>query len=96
VALIRRLAPNAKLIWATSTPITRNGQPQTLDPKNETVMARNTLAAGIMQEQGLPTNDLYQIAVGKPDLCSGDGYHYNAAGYEVLGKAVAEAIRRAL
>jgi lysophospholipase L1-like esterase len=92
VALIKRLAPTAKLIWGSSTPITRNGESQALDPKNEVVTARNTLAAGIMQEQGIPTDDLYSVVIGKPDLRSDDGYHYNGSGYEVLGKAVTEAV----
>jgi lysophospholipase L1-like esterase len=96
VALIKRLAPDAKLIWGSSTPITKNGEPQTLDPKNEVVIARNTLAAEIMQEQGIPTADLYAVAIDKPDLRSPDGYHYNGAGYDALGKAVAEAVLKAI
>ena len=96
VALIKRLAPNAKLVWGSSTPITKNGEPQTLDPKNEVVTTRNTLAAAIMQEQGIPIADLYGVVINKPDLRSPDGYHYNGTGYEILGKAVAEAVRNAL
>jgi len=95
VELIRRLAPNAKLIWGSSTPITKNGEPQTLDPKNEVVITRNALAA-IMEEQGISVADLYAVVIGKPDLRSTDGYHYNGAGYDALGKAVAEALRNAL
>ena len=96
VALIKRLAPDAKLIWANSTPITKSGEPQTLDPKNEVVIARNILAAEVMQEQSIPTADLYAVVIGKPDLRSGDGYHYNEAGYEALGKAVTEALLKAI
>jgi len=96
VALIKGLTPNAKLVWGSSTPITESGEPQTLDPKNETVTTRNTLAAAMMQEQAIPIDDLYAVVAGKPDLRSNDGYHYNAAGYEALGKAVADAILKAI
>lgn len=92
VAFIRRLAPNTKLIWASSTPISKSDEPGILDPKNDVVVTRNTLAAGIMQEQRIPIDDLYNVVIGQADLRSPDGYHYNSAGYEVLGKAVAEAI----
>ncbi|MBM3498495.1 MAG: SGNH/GDSL hydrolase family protein [Armatimonadetes bacterium] len=93
VALIKRLEPDATLIWGNSTPITKNGEPQTLDPKNEVVTARNALAAEVMQAVGLPTDDLYAVVIDKPELRSPDGYHYNGEGNEVLGKAVAAALR---
>ncbi len=96
VALIRRLAPDAKLIWASSTPITENGKPDTLAGSNEVVTARNALAAEVMQQAGLPTDDLYSVVIDKPDLRSNDGYHYNGEGYEALGKAVAQAVLTAL
>jgi hypothetical protein len=92
VALLKRLAPEAKLIWGSSTPITKSGEPQTLDPKNEVVTLRNALAAEVMQEKGIPIDNLYEVVLGKPDLRAGDGYHYNSAGYEALGKAVAHAV----
>jgi lysophospholipase L1-like esterase len=49
-----------------------------------------------MQEEGLPTADLYAVVIDKPDLRSPDGYHYNGEGYEALGRAIAEALLRAL
>jgi lysophospholipase L1-like esterase len=83
----------AKLIWGSSTPITESGKPDTLAPSNEVVISRNALAAELMASRGIPINDLYALASGKPDLRSGDGYHYTPEGYEVLGQAVSEALR---
>jgi len=96
VELLERLRGNAQLIWASSTPITQPDDVNTLAGDNEKVLARNALAAPLMQERGIPMNGLYQCVVGKPDLRSGDGYHYNGAGYDALGQAVAEALRRVL
>jgi hypothetical protein len=93
VALIRRAAPQAKLIWASSTPITENGKPDALADSNEVVSARNALAAEVMQELGIPTNDLYSVVIGKAELRSPDGYHYSGDGYAALGKAVTEALQ---
>ena len=96
VGLLERLRGGAQLIWASSTPITKGDDVNTLDPQNEKVVARNALAAEIMQEHAVPMNDLYQCVVGKPDLRSPDGYHYNGAGYDALGQAVADALRKLL
>ncbi len=94
VGLLEHLRGGARLIWASSTPITRPDDVTTLDADNEKVVARNALAAEIMQEHSIPTNDLYQCVIGRPDLRSPDGYHYNSAGYDALGQAVADALRK--
>lgn len=97
VKFLRDLAPDAKLVWATSTPMTVNGQPETNCPEmNPKVLARNAAAAPIMQEFGIPVNDLYSLVVGKAELRSGDAAHFSAAGRELQGKQVAEVIRKAL
>lgn len=97
VEFLRELVPNAKLIWANSTPMTVNGQPETLCPEmNPKVLARNAAAAPIMREFGIPVNDLYGLVVGKAELRSGDAAHFSAAGRELQGKQVAEIIRKAM
>ena len=95
LALIKAHCGDAKLVWCASTPITKNGDPATLDASNEKVTTRNALALEIAQAQGIPVDDLYQVVIGKADLRSGDGYHYNDQGYEALGKAVADAVLKA-
>lgn len=96
VDLLRRLGGEAKLVWGSSTPITVNGDVNTLAESNAVVLERNALAAGLMGELGILVNDLYATVAGKPELRSTDGYHYNGDGYEALGKAVADAVRAAL
>ena len=96
VQTLKRLAPKAKLIWASSTSISARGNPAKLSPKNAKVLRRNAIAAAIMKDRGIPTTDLYALVVGKPKLRSGDGYHYNPKGRTVQAEAVAEVIRQAL
>ena len=42
-----------------------------------------------MEAHHIPTTNLYALVVGRADLRSNDGYHYNGKGCTVQGKAVA-------
>jgi len=97
VQVLHQYAPGSVLVWASSTPVTLPGNPSALDAeKNALVLRRNAHAAQIMQGYDIPLDDLYAVVVNRPDLSSGDGYHYTPEGYVALGKAVAESIRRVL
>lgn len=97
VALLRKLQPQAKLIWAVSTPIVEANNVANLAEGNATVLRRNAVAAKVTAELGLPSDDLYSISVGHPDYRNtGDGYHYNAAGRAVQAEAVARVVGEAL
>ena len=93
VKLVLTLAGPAQVMWRSSTPITLGGQPEQFDPeKNARILERNRLAAEIMKENQIPVDDLYAVVAGHAAICLGDGYHYNAAGQEVLGNHVAKTI----
>lgn len=95
--LLRTMGGDAKLVWGASTPIVKTNDVDALDDSNAKVTSRNALAAQIMHDEGISTDDLYQVVIGQGKLRNlGDGYHYNAAGYELLGKAVADSILKAL
>jgi len=97
VQILMQYGQGAGLVWASSTPVTVPGDPSTLDEeKNTIVLRRNALAADIMQDYDIPTNDLYSVVAGRPQLSTGDGYHYNAEGYALLGESVVRALRAAL
>ena len=94
VALLQKLGGGAKLVWGASTPIIKGNDVNTLDDSNAKVLERNAIALPIMQANNIPVDDLYAAVVGKGEIRNlGDGYHYNGAGYDILGKAVAEAVR---
>ncbi len=96
-ATLRRLAPDAVLIWATTTPVRRQDDLTKLDERwMPKVRERNRIAVDFMRRHGVAIDDLFSLVVKHPEYSRSDGVHFNARGYEVLGRQVAEAIRRAL
>ncbi len=98
VAVLRKTLPDAKLIWASSTPLTVKGKPAELDPvNNPTMTGRNEAAAKIMRESGIAVNDLYGLVVDKRvQLSVGDTAHWKPAGSELMAKQIVEFINKAL
>jgi acyl-CoA thioesterase-1 len=88
-------ATNAKLIFATTTPVP-DGK---LNPprKNEDVIAYNKVAKKVMDENGVVIDDLYEFAF--PQLTKIQrpvNVHFTDAGSEALATRVAAAIEKAL
>ena len=77
LATVRENAGDAKLIWATTTPVRERSDLQQFGEKTERVKARNKIAAEIMKEHDIPINDLYGLVEQHPDWHSGDGVHFN-------------------
>ena len=96
VATIRKSAPGAKLVWASTTPVRVNGKVDQLAPKTDRVKARNKSAAEVMTKDKIPTNDLFALVADKPELFSNDGVHLNAKGSTALGEQVAAQVMKAL
>lgn len=91
VATLRKGAPHAQLIWATTTP-TREGEKfESVTEFTQRVRERNRIAAEILQREGIPVNDLYSLVAEHPDYFS-DGVHFNPEGVKVLTAQVAERI----
>lgn len=88
---IRRLAPRAKLVWASSTPWRIKGTNDKFDAKNANVQERNRIAVRVMEAQGIPINDLYSLGAEHPEYFA-DAVHYNADGKAAQGALVAKAI----
>lgn len=87
----------ATLIWATTTPVPpkrRAGQ----YPRNpDDVAAYNAIAARIMTEHAVLTNDLHAEVLPRiRELQPEDDVHFNAQGSDFLGVRVAAAIAAAL
>jgi hypothetical protein len=93
VEAIRKGAPGAVLIWASSTPMTLKGKPTALDPlNNPIIIAHNKMAAQVMEEWHLPINDLYSLMLDRLQLGRGDTVHWKPEGSLVQGRAVASMI----
>jgi acyl-CoA thioesterase-1 len=88
-------ATGAKLIWASTTPIP-DGQ---LTPvrKFGQVKEYNDIAARVMKENGIPTDDLNAHMTPEFERLHNPGdLHYGKEGYEFLAKQVAAEIEKAL
>lgn len=104
--IVERLRRETKavIIFALTTPVddarAAKGRQKVDYELLETSAAKyNEIALAVMRELDVPVNDL-RTALGAPAeqqrLLGGDGIHFTAAGYEKLGSAVANEIRRQL
>jgi hypothetical protein len=97
LANLRTFAPQAKLIFASTTPMTTKTKPVALDPEfNPLIVERNQIAAKIMPENQVPIADFYSILVGKLDLAAGDRFHWTKPAYELLATEAAGRVAEAL
>jgi lysophospholipase L1-like esterase len=84
----------AKLVWASTTPI-----PDSPDGKQTaaSIVQRNHAAAEVMQRHSVAVNDLFAaVTPHLAELQPPQDVHFNAKGYEFLGRKVAEAVLLAL
>jgi len=96
IEVIRQKCPNAKVIWASSTPILVKEE-RKLDPElNPIIVEQNRMAANVMAGLKVPVNDLYALTVAQLDLARGDQFHWTTPGSKLMADAVAEAIGKAL
>jgi hypothetical protein len=94
LALIKKYAPHAKLIWANTTTLkvspnlpTEN-QTQATD---ERIAARNAMALKIVSAKDIPVDDLNSLTRGHPEWHS-DNVHFNDQGIVLQAAQVAKQI----
>ena len=95
--ILRLRDTGAKLIWASSTPVPPG--PKGSTRRNADAIRYNRIAAKVMQDNGIPVNDLYTLAHKKLSKSQRKGprdVHFNDEGYRVLGKQTAACILRTL
>lgn len=97
VEVIKATLPDAKIIWASSTPVTVKDKPADLDPEiNATIIEHNRMAAKVMAEMQVPVNDFYTLLVDKRDLARGDRFHWTAPAYKMLSDMCVASVLTAL
>ena len=95
---IRKYAPDAKLIWANTTPLKvspslpAGNQTQATD---ERIAARNASVLKFVQAQGIPVDDLNTPMRGHPEFHS-DNVHFNEQGIAIQSAQVAAHIEKLL
>ncbi len=96
--IIQKYAPNAKLVWANTTPLKVSPN---LPPDNQTqatderIAVRNATAQKIMQAKGIPVDDLFTPMLGHPELHS-DNVHFNDQGVTLQATQVAASVEKLL
>ena len=96
---IRRHYPNAKVVFATSTPVIEERflTPHISVRRNETVKKYNEVAKEIVVKHGFIINDLYPLLENAPKEYYSDMTHlYTPEGTQVLADAVLKVICREL
>ncbi len=97
VQVLKAKLPNAKLIWASSTPVTVQGKPTELESDiNPIIIDHNRMAAKVMAEMNVPVNDFYTLLVNRRELARGDRFHWTAPAYDLLAGTVVESVLREL
>jgi lysophospholipase L1-like esterase len=90
--VLKKHSSDAKLIWATTTPMREPSDLGQIAELTARVKARNQIAAEIWRDRGIVTNDLYGLVEQHQEYFSGDGVHFNENGREVQVKQVAETV----
>jgi lysophospholipase L1-like esterase len=94
---LKRSAPEAVLIWATITPVKARIAPDEASPEIQPILDRhNAMATRVMQSEGLAIDDLDALMRPHLNLMAKDGIHWQPEGREIMARAVADAILKAL
>ena len=94
---IKKLYPEAKVIFATSTRVQSEKMSKDLRRYNEDTEAYNEAAVKIVKEYGFEINDLYSLSKTLPEAAHSDAVHYYTdLGTEIFSKQVLGYITKAL
>jgi len=97
VEVIRKKLPDARIIWASSTPVTVRGKPSQLEPEiNPVIVEHNRMGAEVMADLKVPVNDFYSLLADKLELARGDRFHWTPPAYAILARMVTQSVLREL
>jgi GDSL-like Lipase/Acylhydrolase family len=94
---IRKYAPNAKLIWANTTPLKVSPAPSEnlTIATDDRIAQRNVIAAKFMEAHGIPVEDLNTPMRGHPEYHV-DNVHFNEQGIAIQATQIASDIEKLL
>ena len=87
--VLQEKGKGAKVVWASSTPL----KDPALTAKAKEL---NAIAARVVAEAGLPTDDLFGLMDPQDRALWSDTFHYHEAGRRLQAKQVAESVRKLL
>ena len=86
---IKKLFPDAKVIFATSTKVQSEKMGKNFKRYNEEIEQYNAAAVAVVQKYGFAVNDLYAVSAALPEDAHSDPVHYyTPMATEVFTKAV--------
>jgi hypothetical protein len=88
---IRAHAPNAKLVWATTTTLKESKPNSATEASDERIAARNSIGLESIHGQNIVIDDLNALVRGHPEYHS-DNVHFNAEGIRIEADQVAAKI----
>ena len=94
---IKKVCPNAKVIFATSTKVISEKMLPGFKRYNEDIEAYNKVAIDIVKKYGFEVNDLYTLSTKVPEEAHSDAVHYyTELGTEIFTNQVLEHVCKAL
>lgn len=89
---IRKLFPNAKIIFALSTAVIEEWARPDFKRYNSDIEKYNEAAKNVLTKKGVIINDLYAISKDFDNSLHADWVHFNEEGSKILARAVCEKI----
>ena len=90
---IKKLCPNVKVIFATSTSVLSEKMSKDFKRYNEEIEEYNKVAVEIVTKHGFEVNDLYAVSVNLPEEAHSDPVHYyTPMGTEAYANKVLSAV----
>lgn len=93
--MIKKLFPNAKIIFALSTAVIEEWAREDFFRYNSDIEKYNDMAKSVLNEKGVIINDLYSISKSFDSSLHSDWVHFNEEGSKILANAVCEKIMNA-
>lgn len=94
---IKKLCPNAKVIFATSTSVISEKMKKEFKRYNEEIEKYNNAAIEVVKKYNFEINDLYALSVTLPESAHSDAVHYyTSAGTEAFTNQVLSFVLPAL
>ena len=90
--MIRRIFPNAKIIFALSTAVVEEWARPDFKRYNSDIEKYNEAAKRVLSQKGVIINDLYSISAAFDKNLHADWVHFNDEGSQILAHAVCEKI----
>lgn len=95
---IKKNAPQAKFIWASTTPVRQGVGMREFESRTERIKVRNKIASDYFSDKPeVKTNDLFSVILRNPAYyAGGDGIHPNALGTKALANRISDEILSSL